>query len=217
VISTGGGKCDPCTTNGYEIYNYEIFSPPYLFKKDGSGDPAPRPVISSVTAAVQNEIYTGNAANASFTVNTPQAASIGKVALVRLSSVTHGVDFEQRYIPLSYTIGAQKLTVTGPSSINIAQPGYYMLFIIDNNGVPSVAQIVRVREGAAPATPVPTTPPTSTPTTIPPTPTFTVTPGGPTVTPLPPTPTRTATPSVPTATPIGFNGRVYLPLANNGR
>src|SRR6185312_8487173 len=47
VLSSGGGICGTCDTVGYLGKNAEIFSPPYLFKKDGSGNLAPRPQISS--------------------------------------------------------------------------------------------------------------------------------------------------------------------------
>jgi len=41
------------------------------------------------------------------------------------------------------------LTVTAPSDPNLAPPGYYMLFLLDGNGVPSVASIVHLAAGAA--------------------------------------------------------------------
>jgi Domain of unknown function (DUF1929) len=75
---------------------------------------------------------------------------------VRLGAVTHSVNMEQRYVPLSYTAGSSALTATAPANTNIAPPGYYMLFAIDSNGVPSVAKFVRVDN---PAPPPDTTPP----------------------------------------------------------
>ena len=47
VLSAGGGICGTCDSVGYLAKNAEVFSPPYLFKKDGSGELAPRPQISS--------------------------------------------------------------------------------------------------------------------------------------------------------------------------
>jgi hypothetical protein len=153
VLSAGGGKCGACQLAGYENYNYEFFSPPYLFKKDGSGQLAPRPIIQSAPGVVQ--------VNTQFVIRSQQAARISKAALIRLGSPTHGVDFEQRYVPLSI-IGAagDDLTVNAPANLSIAQAGYYMLFIVDSDGAPSVASIVRVSEtpgtGAGPtATPLP--------------------------------------------------------------
>ncbi len=47
VLSVGGGICGGCLEGGYHQKNAEIFSPPYLFNKDGSGQLASRPTISS--------------------------------------------------------------------------------------------------------------------------------------------------------------------------
>ena len=114
-----------------------MFSPPYLFKKDGSGELAPRPEI---TSAPDEVTY-----NAPFSISTPNADSIGKVALVRLGAVTHSVNMEQRYVPLSFTAGSGTLNATSPPNPNVAPPGVYMLFVIGADGVPSVARMVRVR------------------------------------------------------------------------
>ena len=50
----------------------------------------------------------------------------------------------QRYVPLSFSAGAGTLTVTAPANANLAPKGYYMLFIIDTNGVPTVATFVNL-------------------------------------------------------------------------
>jgi Domain of unknown function (DUF1929)/Bacterial Ig-like domain len=140
VLSAGGGICGTCDSVGYLAKNAEVFSPPYLFKKDGSGELAPRPVIASAPNWVTY--------NASFSISTPNAASISKVALVRLGAVTHSVNMEQRYVPLSFNTNGGALNATGPANANIAPPGVYMLFVIGADGVPSVARMVRV--GSAP-------------------------------------------------------------------
>jgi hypothetical protein len=139
VLSAGGGICGTCDSVGYLAKNAEVFSPPYLFKK--TGGLAPRPQISSAPNRVTY--------NAPFAISTPNATSIRKVALVRLGAVTHSVNMEQRYIPLSFTAGTGSLNATAPANPNVAPPGVYMLFAIDANGVPSVAKMVRV--GTSPA------------------------------------------------------------------
>ena len=70
-------------------------------------------------------------------------ANIQKVALIRTPSVTHAFDQNQRYIPLSFTTGSGQLTVQTPPNGNTAPPGYYMLFVLNGNGVPSVASFIR--------------------------------------------------------------------------
>ena len=145
VLSSGGGICGACDSQGYLAKNAEVFSPPYLFQKDGSGALATRPTITSAPGSV--------AYNTAFTINTPAASSIGKVALVRLGAVTHSVNMEQRYVPLSFTAGSGNLTATAPLNANIAPPGYYMLFVIGTDGVPSVANMVRVESDTSPPAP----------------------------------------------------------------
>jgi len=108
----------------------QIFSPPYLFK-------GARPTISSAPAAVNY--------GASFSVGTPNATSITQVTWVRLGSVTHAFNQDQRFNNLSFTVASSTgLQVTAPSNPNLAPPGYYMLFAINSAGVPSVARFVRL-------------------------------------------------------------------------
>ena len=140
VLSAGGGICGTCDQVGYLGKNAQIFSPPYLFQADGT--PAPRPMIDSAPATT----FYGAAMN----IATANPASISKVALVRLGAVTHSNNMEQRYIPLTYTAGATSLTATAPATANIAPPGFYMLFIIDANGVPSVARMVTLQGDSLP-------------------------------------------------------------------
>ena len=94
---------------------------------------------------------------AGFQIDTPDAAAIRKVALVRLGAVTHSVNMEQRYVPLNFTAGPGTLTATAPANANIAPPGVYMLFVLDDNGVPSISKMVTV-SAAAPDTALPTAP-----------------------------------------------------------
>jgi Domain of unknown function (DUF1929)/Bacterial Ig domain len=138
VLTAGGGLCGDCDVAGYLQRNAEVFSPPYLFAADGSL--APRPVIGNSPNVVG---YAGT-----FGVASPQAASITKVALARLGSVTHSVDMEQRYVPLNFTRTADGVIVDAPVSANIAPPGYYQLLVVDSLGVPSIGKIVRVGAGA---------------------------------------------------------------------
>ncbi len=140
VLSAGGGICGTCDQVGYLGKNAEIFSPPYLFQADGTL--APRP---SIDAAPASTSY-----GAPLDIATANPAAIRKVALIRLGAVTHSDNMEQRYIPLSFTAGATSLTAVGPANANVAPPGYYMLFIIDANGVPSVARMVSVQGNSPP-------------------------------------------------------------------
>jgi galactose oxidase-like protein/glyoxal oxidase-like protein len=118
-----------------EPYNYpehraEIFSPPYLFH-------GPRPTIA---AAPQQVPY-----DTAFDIDTPDAAEVGSVVLLRAGAVTHSFNMDQRHVGLTINgRAANRLTVTSPPNGNIAPPGFYMLFIVGKTGVPSVAQFMRL-------------------------------------------------------------------------
>jgi hypothetical protein len=133
----------------------EIYSPSYLFNADGS--PAPRPAITGVTPGSFNY---GDA----FQVFTPDPATIASVALVRPGAQTHAFDMEQRLVELSFTTGTGVLNVTAPPNGNIAPPGYYMLFVLNSAGVPSVASFAQLTTTGPPPPPPPppNQPPTAT-------------------------------------------------------
>jgi Domain of unknown function (DUF1929)/Ricin-type beta-trefoil lectin domain len=140
VLTGGGGICGTCQTKGYLEKNVEYFEPPYLFKQDGSGQRADRPVIDSAPATAGY--------GESLAISSAQAGSIAKVGLVRLGAPTHSEDQGQRYVPLSFSISGSTITATSPVTSNIAPAGYYMLFITDSSGVPAVAKIIKLQRAS---------------------------------------------------------------------
>jgi hypothetical protein len=131
VITGGGGDPGPLTN-----LNAEIYYPPYLYLKDGSGNLAPRPSITSAP----DVLGWGQA----FNVSVQSPLSISRVTLVRTGIVTHDFNGNQRFQDLSFTQNGTTLSLKTPASSGVAPPGYYMLFVIDANGVPSVAKIFRI-------------------------------------------------------------------------
>lgn len=128
-------------TRGTFEPSVEIYSPAYLFNPDGT--PATRPTITTVTPSVIG--YSPNPGSPiTFQVQTPDAANIAAVVLMKDGAVTHAFDMDQRQVGLAFTAGAGALTVTEPPNGNVAPPGYYMLFLINNAGVPSLAKFVQV-------------------------------------------------------------------------
>jgi hypothetical protein len=125
------------TTGGNGQLTPEVFKPPYLFK-------GPRPVISSAPTMIGY--------GQSFGVQYTHSTSISKITLIRLASVTHAIDMNQRLNVLSFTPGTGSVQATAPANGNIAPPGHYMLFLVDSNGVPSVGSIVQLT-GDAPTSP----------------------------------------------------------------
>jgi hypothetical protein len=119
--------------NGNFQTTAEIYSPPYLFK-------GPRP---STTGAPSSVDYGDR-----FTVSTPDARSIARVALLRPDSNTHSLNQDQRYEDLAFSVTDDgTLSVTAPAGGNVAPPGPYMLFLISGSGVPSVASFIDVAVG----------------------------------------------------------------------
>ncbi len=136
VMLVGGNP-----TRGSYQQQIEIYSPAYLFNANGT--PATRPTIDSVTpgAVAYGQV---------FQVATPNAASIASAVLVRPGAQTHAFDMEQRLVGLNFTVGTGVLNVTAPPNGNIAPPGYYMLFLLNAAGVPSVARFVHVSTSPPP-------------------------------------------------------------------
>ncbi|HYT70967.1 MAG TPA: galactose oxidase-like domain-containing protein [Gemmatimonadales bacterium] len=126
VLHSGGGDC--CGVP--DSRNYELYSPPYLFK-------GARPVITRTTPAPETVVY-----GQTLTLETPDGSSIVKVSLIRSGSVTHAFDEGQRLLPLTFSQVSGGLSVTFPASGAIAPPGPYLLFLVNGNGVPSVGRIV---------------------------------------------------------------------------
>jgi hypothetical protein len=137
VMAVGGNPA----RGEYEPH-VEIYAPPYLFKSDGTR--ATRPVISKTTTST---IHYGG----SFDIHTRYPAGIRSVELIRAGAVTHAFDMEQRLVGLRYTTGSGVLHAKAPADANLAPPGWYMLFIIDEYNVPSVAHWVHLTKGTSAA------------------------------------------------------------------
>jgi hypothetical protein len=127
VLHAGGGDGSSAPNN----FNYEVFSPPYLFR-------GARPVIAG---GVPSDAGYGQV----LALDTPDGAGIAKVTLIRLGSVTHAFDQSQRLVPLTFSRTSSGLSVTLPPNGNVAPPGPYLLFLVSADGVPSVGRILRLR------------------------------------------------------------------------
>ena len=76
-------------------------------------------------------------------VATDRAAA--RFALVRMASATHSVNTDQRRIPLSFTGTAGNYQLAIPADRGTVLPGNYMLFALDDGGVPSMARTINIR------------------------------------------------------------------------
>lgn len=133
VVAAGG--INPAIASDKEKagdqFNMEIFSPPYLFA-------GKRPVVTSNPASVTY----GGTADIGVDVAVTEIAS---VTLVSPQAVTHHTDGDQRFVRLKVVGSAGgKLQVAMPANGNIAPPGFYMLFAVNQKGVPSIGKFVHI-------------------------------------------------------------------------
>ncbi|MEI9895128.1 MAG: galactose oxidase-like domain-containing protein [Chthoniobacter sp.] len=133
VLSAGGGEFRPDGNIPNDLRDShrdgQIFSPPYLFR-------GARPTITSAPT----DVTYGQV----FNVGTAQPAEIQRATFVRLSSVTHSFNSGQRINFLQFTSDGTQLQVTAPAGPNTCPPGYYLLFILNQQGVPSIAKTIRI-------------------------------------------------------------------------
>jgi len=145
VMVAGGASSGGCSLSVEN--SIEVFSPPYLFNADGT--PAARPALEKVNGEVPTTTHAPQFHHGStFTIDSAQAGSIAKVVLIRPMAVTHQTDSEQRVLHLTFhQSGPTQLTGTAPDGIHphaMAPRGYYMLFILDGNGVPSEGKFIHL-------------------------------------------------------------------------
>jgi hypothetical protein len=108
----------------------ELYEPKYF----GQSRPEITDVPTTITCGEQ------------FTLETPQAGSIRRVALIRTGSVTHGFNSDQRYVACRFERSSpSRLEVSAPPTSAIAPPGYYLLFLVNQSRVPSEGRFVQVK------------------------------------------------------------------------
>lgn len=133
VLSAGGGEYRPDNVHENDPQDShrdaQIFSPPYLFR-------GPRPDITDAPA----EVGYGQ----TFDVKTSRPDQVSQVNWIRLSSVTHSFNQGQRINFLKFTSDATSLKVTAPATAQMCPPGHYMLFVLSQDKVPSVAKVILI-------------------------------------------------------------------------
>jgi len=141
VFIGGGGLCYVNTVRGatnrcdksVDHLNGEYFEPPFLFNADGSY--ATRPVISGLAT---KPVKAGGSLKF-------RATNLASVSLIRMGSVTHSVNSDQRRVPLSdVKRSGEDYTVGLPKDNGILLPGFYYLFVMSAKGTPSMGMTVQV-------------------------------------------------------------------------
>ena len=121
----------------------EIYTPAYLYDANDHVITTNRPHITALS-------FSGPIGyNTLFQVSYSSTSPIASAVLVRPGSSTHASNMDQRLIGLCGTTSPcsasdSTLSLTTPLNANIAPPGYYMLFLLDGAGVPSVAQFIQL-------------------------------------------------------------------------
>ncbi len=125
VLVAGSGSVYPAA----DQTQVEYFSPPYLFK-------GTRPAISSAPTSVTY--------GSSFVIQSPDSATTSSIAMIRPSTVTHQFNQDQHFVSLAFQNSGGQLSVQAPANANVAPPGFYMVFLVNANGVPSVAKFIKI-------------------------------------------------------------------------
>ncbi|PYI08335.1 F5/8 type C domain protein [Aspergillus sclerotiicarbonarius CBS 121057] len=137
VLNGGGGLCGNCSANHYDA---QIYSPPYLFTPGGERATRPKIMRGDAKVTVGQEIK--------FTTD----SEVKNAALVRVGTTTHTVNTDQRRVPLILNpTGRHSYSADLPSDAGILLPGWYMLFAMNAQGVPSEASMVKVELASPPA------------------------------------------------------------------
>jgi hypothetical protein len=131
VLVGGGGPPGP-----ERNMNAEIYEPPYLFAPDGSY--AIRPVI----ATYMGEPTYGQTIHV---VLTGTNNKIVRVSIIRFGSVTHSFNMDERAMTLKFTMLSElSLSIKFTNNRSYLPPGWYMLFLVNDLGVPSRALTVNL-------------------------------------------------------------------------
>jgi hypothetical protein len=109
----------------------QIYRPSYFF--GGS-----RPVIDDAP----DKVHYGGKFRVE--ISDEGAEEVGSVVLQRIGPVTHNWDWGNRHVKLAFKQTEDRLTVSSPAAPGLAVPGYYLLFVVSKDGVPSHARVVHL-------------------------------------------------------------------------
>lgn len=130
IFSGGGGLSGNAATNHQ---NAQFFSPSYLFNPDGSA--ATRPEISSAP----------DAAGTGQTIEATASHDVSRFTMLRMTATTHAFSSDVRFLEVPFgRISNSRYELTLHSNPNVLLPGFWMLFALNENGVPSEAKVLKI-------------------------------------------------------------------------
>lgn len=134
ILSAGSGYCSGnryCSGSSHR--DGQVYEPPYLFNADGSY--ATRPQIQSGPGFVE--------VGSVFNLSTDSA--VAYFSMIKMGATTHGMNTDVRYLrPDMLEISATNYQLTANPNPNVLSPGYWMVFAVNADGVPSKAHVVRI-------------------------------------------------------------------------
>ena len=110
----------------------QLYKPPYFFK--GGIKPEIKDAPEHITYHQRFAIQLSE-----------QAGNIKSVALIAFGPITHNWDWGKRYVKLWFQQQKDKLLVQAPAFPGLAVPSHYMLFVVNDKGVPSVAKLIQLK------------------------------------------------------------------------
>ncbi len=125
-----GNPFAPAGDNDLGVASGQFFTPPYLF--DANTNEAVRPLIVSAPRKINYGV--------NFDVTVDNGADIKSVSIIRSGSMSHSLCTDRRYVKLPFTVEGNVLKVTAPKLPGTAVGGYYMLFVVNQNGTPCISK-----------------------------------------------------------------------------
>jgi len=123
---------------GGDVWNAELYYPPYLFEKDWNGKTkiADRPEIVSINSAKIDK------KNKLLKIKTNKIDEIKKVTLLSTGAVTHAQGSEPKYFEIDFIKKNNNIQFSIPDNKNYIQNGTYLLFLVNNSDKPSDGKII---------------------------------------------------------------------------
>ena len=129
VFSGGGGACNGCDADHQDA---QIYTPAYLYNNDGTL--AARPIIFAGPSQAQ----------AGDRIAFTASVGVTKFNMIRLQGTTHSINTDQRFIPINFEVSGSDYQLDMNANTNVLIPGYYWVFALDSNGVPSVGRTIQI-------------------------------------------------------------------------
>ncbi|MEX0732011.1 MAG: galactose oxidase early set domain-containing protein [Aquisalimonadaceae bacterium] len=131
VMGTNRTDLLPSEEEDLAVPVLEYYQPPYLFQ-------GPRPELLQAPGKIQYQ--------QKFQLRVSETAGeIGSVVLLRTGPITHNWSWGNQYVSLPFMrLPNGRLLVDAPPLPGLAVAGDYMLFVVDENGVPSDGKQIRL-------------------------------------------------------------------------